>query len=563
MCGIVGVLSFTNSAFRVSEPYLTRMRDVMSHRGPDGAEIFVSGDRRLGLGFRRLAIIDLSEKAAQPMTNEDFTPAVEADGIGVGIRESIFKHLSSKGAMRVCGGISRRVGAIIALLVCVFPGSGSAGQISSAAPCAASDSGSQVATPTSSTFTRRDSPTFFPFMPSRYEQTWEAIRGYQRSGVPLIALHGQEWRPAAKTDDLSFAYFIPQIVRFTHADLDRAIDTFLVLLLAICFASGTAGIFFWLQNTLSRIAAIIGFTGIAAVSSLVGDIYMAQSAIVVAVVPWALYFWRQQKIGAGALVFAFFVGFGSALSNLTRFHTGTPVVLFLAVLLFAIRAPVSKRALVAVLVIAGFIVPVAYFQMLVSRRDAVLEKVDPSYKPIVPHHPFWHSVYVGLGFLNNDYGLKMLDEIADSKARSIKPGVEYQSPEYERILRSEVFRIAKSHPRFIFETFAAKSGLLFIILLVCANLGLPSALLYRKPWAVEAAFWSAFAFTATQGLLVSPNPDYLLGYMAFAVLYGVLGIDFALAHGARNAWPLSQKTAEGPGKAAENPLQLSCGTGQL
>jgi len=65
MCGIVGVLSFNNSAFRVSEPYLVRMRDVMSHRGPDGAGIFVSPDRRLGLGFRRLAIIDLSERAMQ------------------------------------------------------------------------------------------------------------------------------------------------------------------------------------------------------------------------------------------------------------------------------------------------------------------------------------------------------------------------------------------------------------------------------------------------------------------------------------------------------------------
>ncbi len=72
---------------------------------------------------------------------------------------------------------------------------------------------------------------------------------------------------------------------------------------------------------------------------------------------------------------------------------------------------------------------------------------------------------------------------------------------------------------------------MFIILLVCANFGLPSALLYRKPRAVEAAFWLVFAFTATQGLLASPNPDYLLGYMALAVLYGVLGIDFALSHG--------------------------------
>src|SRR6267143_5362410 len=80
MCGIAGVLSFTNSAFRVSESYLTRMRDVMAHRGPDGAGIFVSGDRRLGLGFRRLAIIDLSERAMQPMSNENGTLWVVFNG---------------------------------------------------------------------------------------------------------------------------------------------------------------------------------------------------------------------------------------------------------------------------------------------------------------------------------------------------------------------------------------------------------------------------------------------------------------------------------------------------
>src|ERR1700747_1918147 len=73
MCGIVGVQSFTNSGFRVSEQYLVRMRDAMSHRGPDGAGIFISPDGRVGLGHRRLSIIDLSENAAQPMSNEDGT----------------------------------------------------------------------------------------------------------------------------------------------------------------------------------------------------------------------------------------------------------------------------------------------------------------------------------------------------------------------------------------------------------------------------------------------------------------------------------------------------------
>lgn len=71
MCGIVGALSFTNSSFRVTDPYLTAMRDTMIHRGPDGYGNWISEDGKVGLGHRRLAIIDLSEAAAQPMCNAD------------------------------------------------------------------------------------------------------------------------------------------------------------------------------------------------------------------------------------------------------------------------------------------------------------------------------------------------------------------------------------------------------------------------------------------------------------------------------------------------------------
>ena len=73
MCGIVGALSFENNAFTVTEPYITRMRDTMLHRGPDGAGTWVASDGRVGLGHVRLSIIDPSEAAAQPMCNEDGT----------------------------------------------------------------------------------------------------------------------------------------------------------------------------------------------------------------------------------------------------------------------------------------------------------------------------------------------------------------------------------------------------------------------------------------------------------------------------------------------------------
>jgi asparagine synthase (glutamine-hydrolysing) len=71
MCGIVGIYAFRPGSFPVSHVLLDKMRDTMPHRGPDGSRSWISGDGMVGLGFRRLAIIDLSSSAMQPMSSED------------------------------------------------------------------------------------------------------------------------------------------------------------------------------------------------------------------------------------------------------------------------------------------------------------------------------------------------------------------------------------------------------------------------------------------------------------------------------------------------------------
>ena len=71
MCGLVGTLVLPGNRFRVDQTLLTRMRDTMIHRGPDGSGTWVSPDGRVGLAHRRLSIVDLSESAAQPMGSRD------------------------------------------------------------------------------------------------------------------------------------------------------------------------------------------------------------------------------------------------------------------------------------------------------------------------------------------------------------------------------------------------------------------------------------------------------------------------------------------------------------
>ena len=70
MCGINGIVSF-GGARPVDVDELTRTREAMHSRGPDAAGIWLSPDYRAGFGHRRLSIIDVSDRANQPMVSRE------------------------------------------------------------------------------------------------------------------------------------------------------------------------------------------------------------------------------------------------------------------------------------------------------------------------------------------------------------------------------------------------------------------------------------------------------------------------------------------------------------
>lgn len=76
MCGIVGIVKL-DPREHVEQERLKQMRDVLSHRGPDGAGLWVEGP--VGLGHRRLAIVDVAG-GHQPMANEDQTVWIVFNG---------------------------------------------------------------------------------------------------------------------------------------------------------------------------------------------------------------------------------------------------------------------------------------------------------------------------------------------------------------------------------------------------------------------------------------------------------------------------------------------------
>ena len=83
MCGIAGIVELRGDA--VSPAILQRMTNAIAHRGPDGEGHWIDGP--VGIGHRRLAIIDLSPAGHQPMISSDHRYVISYNGEIYNFRE--------------------------------------------------------------------------------------------------------------------------------------------------------------------------------------------------------------------------------------------------------------------------------------------------------------------------------------------------------------------------------------------------------------------------------------------------------------------------------------------
>ena len=95
MCGIVGIYNYAEPDRPIDQALLGAMTDALTHRGPDARGLHIEGP--IGLGHRRLSIVDLSPTGAQPMrtlhgenwivyngelyNHQEFRPGLEQRGV--------------------------------------------------------------------------------------------------------------------------------------------------------------------------------------------------------------------------------------------------------------------------------------------------------------------------------------------------------------------------------------------------------------------------------------------------------------------------------------------------
>jgi len=79
VCGIAGIVDYKNNLGPLDQN-IQAMLDVINHRGPDADGLWIDEAARVGLGHKRLSIIDLSEEGAQPMHSSNQQFAITYNG---------------------------------------------------------------------------------------------------------------------------------------------------------------------------------------------------------------------------------------------------------------------------------------------------------------------------------------------------------------------------------------------------------------------------------------------------------------------------------------------------
>ncbi len=263
------------------------------------------------------------------------------------------------------------------------------------------------------------------------------------------------------------------------------------------------------------------------------DIYFVGGWILIVGMPLVFVAWRRWRrelvlLLLGAAVLA---SFASAM----RGHAGLPVALA-ALLVGLVKLRRGRERLVFALALTLAYLSIAPLAVngLIAARDRAF--ANPALSEGTPTtHPLWHPAYLGLGWLDNPYGIRWNDAIAAAAVEAEDPDVGYLTTRYESILREKVLRIVRADPGFLARTLASKTvklfgdaadrtGWAFVLLPFMLLLG------RRRELPVYVGLLALAAPLAAAPLLLAiPSPTYEAGWLAIWGLILILGLLWLVA----------------------------------
>jgi hypothetical protein len=370
-------------------------------------------------------------------------------------------------------------------------------------------------------------------MGSRLIHLGLSLAGYLKTGVSLIEFDGNRLIPSFTADDLGIYVFIPKLATFFNISLSAAIDIFFYGMLYSAFFWGAIGFYYFYSTLSERLVSVVGFGLLVRFASFVGDVYLCSVCSVMSLLPWAFcLFYKKKATEASQYIYAGFAGFYIGIMHTIRSWSGFGPLLSIVVLILYNSASWRKKGILIVCLFCSAGIPWLYMQSVyTSARSFCQENIHDKHIG-EPQHVFWHPVYLGFGFLSflNPDNIKYDDSCGEKKVLSIDPTITIaQTNAYENILKDEVFKLIRNHFNFVILTLFAKLGILIFFMLKFANFGLLLSWFFPKPFIIDYALLVGISFNALFPLLVMPMHEYSMGFIAYAVIYGIMSINFAIS----------------------------------
>ena len=356
---------------------------------------------------------------------------------------------------------------------------------------------------------------------------------WNKTGVPLLYYDNNKIIPFElfSGDDDGFFYFVPYLAKKFGCTADVAAYWWdLGIVVAGCLVALTAFMFL-VKTTLEKIIAFVGISFLGLIAWNVCTVYILPF-FAFCFFPCFLVLLSRNSYKA-LWGYCLLLGGVIAFSNSIRLYAALPLVSAVVVSALFSTMPWRKLVVATVFLLSSLGGYSLWFASITQQPRDYCARIDPEYTfgGYKGQHLFWHIVYVGLGFIPNDFELYYGDGCGYKKAQEIDKNIILRSSAYDEALKGEVLALVKGYPHFVLRVLFAKAGVLFYYLLLFANLGLICAWFYRKPWYVECGYRAGLLAGALPGILSIPVTPYVLGFISAAVFYGLHSIIWALQHG--------------------------------
>jgi hypothetical protein len=280
-----------------------------------------------------------------------------------------------------------------------------------------------------------------------------------------------------------------------------------------------------------------------------GDLHWVAAWVVVTFMPLLIVLARGKPRHAwlALLLIALIAGVVTAI----RSDAGLPVALAAAVVAALASWRWSLRVATIAALALAYLTPTSIaLPAIRAHRD---ERIGVNLSANTPtSHALWHSLYIGLGYTPNHYGIHYMDSYGVAAAEEADPGVGYLSPAYLTALRKQVDALVEHDPGFVAKAEAQKAmvelshAARYILLL---TLLLPAALSVRGSARLRpselALFLPTLVIGALPAIVAIPIRTYELPLLAALGVLGLLAIGSATAR-AESEWATARAIAERP-----------------